>query len=72
MHPNTRGQHANDSQTPKFAFTPHQPAMAPRKNSQSTAAELSLVQLQKCFVNLPSTLVNILLNVDTVGRASWR
>lgn len=45
--------------------------MAPRKNSQSTAAELSLVQLQKCFVNLPSTLVNILLNVDTVGRASW-
>ncbi|KAL1895207.1 Peroxisome biosynthesis protein pex1 [Sporothrix stenoceras] len=39
--------------------------MAPRKNSQSTAAELSLVQLQKCFVNLPSTLVNILLNVDT-------
>lgn len=41
--------------------------MAPRKNSQSTAAELSLVQLQKCFVNLPSTLVNILLNVDTVS-----
>ncbi|ERS95765.1 hypothetical protein HMPREF1624_07840 [Sporothrix schenckii ATCC 58251] len=39
--------------------------MAPRKNSQSTAAELSLVQLQKCFVNLPSSLVNILLNVDT-------
>ncbi|CAK7228423.1 Peroxisome biosynthesis protein pex1 [Sporothrix eucalyptigena] len=39
--------------------------MPPRKNSQSTAAELSLVQLQKCFVNLPSTLVNILLNVDT-------
>lgn len=41
--------------------------MAPRKNSQSTAAELSLVQLQKCFVNLPSNLVNILLNVDTVS-----
>ncbi|EFX00003.1 peroxisome biosynthesis protein, pas1 [Grosmannia clavigera kw1407] len=39
--------------------------MAPRKNTQSTAAELSLVQLQKCFVNLPSSLVNVLMNIDT-------
>ncbi|OAA61713.1 ATPase, AAA-type, core [Niveomyces insectorum RCEF 264] len=37
----------------------------PRKNGQATAAELSLVQLQKCFVNLPSSLVNLLLSVDT-------
>jgi len=40
--------------------------MAPRKNSQSTAAELSLVHLQKCLVNLPSSLVSLLSNVDTV------
>ena len=44
--------------------------MPPRKNSQATVAELSLVQLQKCFVNLPANLVNLLLNVDTVGSGA--
>ncbi|CAK7264883.1 Peroxisome biosynthesis protein pex1 [Sporothrix epigloea] len=39
--------------------------MPPRRNAQATAAELSLVQLRKCFVNLPSALVNVLFNVDT-------
>ena len=45
---------------------PNYSTMPPRKNAQSTVAELSLVQLQKCFVNLPASLVNVLLNVDTV------
>ncbi|CAK7267520.1 Peroxisome biosynthesis protein pex1 [Sporothrix epigloea] len=39
--------------------------MPPRKNAQATAAELSLVPLRKCFVNLPPSLVNTLMNVDT-------
>lgn len=41
--------------------------MAPRKNAQSTAAELSLVHLENCFVNLPPTLVSLLVNVNTVS-----
>lgn len=40
--------------------------MAPRKNAQSTAAELSLVHLKNCLVNLPPTLVSLLVNVNTV------
>jgi peroxin-1 len=40
--------------------------MAPRKNAQSTAAEISLVHLQNCFVNLPSSLASLLANVNTV------
>lgn len=42
--------------------------MPPRKNAQSTAAELSLVHLKSCLVNLPSSLVSLLVNVDTVSR----
>ncbi|KAJ6446233.1 peroxin-1 [Purpureocillium lavendulum] len=39
--------------------------MAPRKNAQSTAAELSLVHLKSCLVNLPPSLVSLLVNVNT-------
>jgi peroxin-1 len=40
--------------------------MAPRKNTQSTVAEISLVHLKNCLVNLPSSLVSLLVNVNTV------
>ncbi|KAG5917516.1 hypothetical protein E4U42_007212 [Claviceps africana] len=39
--------------------------MAPRKNATSAAAELSLVHLKNCLVNLPPSLVSLLLNLDT-------
>ncbi|PHH86875.1 hypothetical protein CDD83_9639 [Cordyceps sp. RAO-2017] len=39
--------------------------MAPRKNSQSTPAELSLAHLKNCLVNLPPALVSLLVNVNT-------
>ncbi|TWU76935.1 Peroxisome biosynthesis protein pex1 [Metarhizium rileyi] len=39
--------------------------MAPRKNAQSVTAELSLVHLKNCLVNLPPTLVSLLLNLNT-------
>lgn len=39
--------------------------MAPRKNAQSTAAEISLVHLKNCLVNLPSSLVSLLVNINT-------
>lgn len=52
---------------PFSALHPLPTVMAPRRNAQSTAAELSLVQLQKCFVNLPSSLVNLLMSIDTVS-----
>ncbi|KAK7226087.1 hypothetical protein V2G26_014090 [Clonostachys chloroleuca] len=39
--------------------------MAPRRSGQSLAAELSLVHLKNCFVNLPPSLVSLLLNVNT-------
>ncbi|KAI0017292.1 P-loop containing nucleoside triphosphate hydrolase protein [Xylariomycetidae sp. FL0641] len=42
--------------------------MAPRKNAQSTAAEVSLVHLKNCLVNLPSSLVNLLVNVNTPAQ----
>lgn len=42
--------------------------MAPRRNAQSTAAELSLVHLKNCLVNLPASLVNLLVNVNTVRQ----
>lgn len=43
-------------------------AMAPRKNAQSAAAELSLVHLKSCLVNLPPSLVSLLVNVNTVRQ----
>ncbi|KAK3989143.1 putative PEX1 peroxisomal biogenesis factor 1 [Cladorrhinum sp. PSN332] len=42
--------------------------MAPRKNAHSTAAEISLVHLQNCFVNLPSSLAALLSNVNTPAQ----
>ncbi|KAG5926572.1 hypothetical protein E4U53_003050 [Claviceps sorghi] len=39
--------------------------MAPRKNAPSAAAELSLVHLKNCLVNLPPSLVTLLHNLDT-------
>ncbi len=41
--------------------------MPPKKNAQSTAAEISLVRLENCLVNLPSSLVSLLVNVNTVS-----
>lgn len=45
-------------------------AMAPRNNGQSTAAELSIVHLKNSLVNLPATLVSLLVNVNTVRTMS--
>lgn len=42
--------------------------MAPRKNAQSTAAEVALVHLKNCLVNLPPTLVSLLVNVNTPAQ----
>ncbi|KAJ2992689.1 hypothetical protein NUW58_g2081 [Xylaria curta] len=42
--------------------------MAPRKNAPSAAAELSLVHLKNCLVNLPASLVNLLDNVNTLAQ----
>ncbi|KAK6864609.1 ATPase [Apiospora arundinis] len=44
--------------------------MAPsqRKNAQSTAAEIALVHLKNCLVNLPSSLVSLLVNVNTPAQ----
>ncbi|KAI9167013.1 Peroxisome biosynthesis protein PAS1 [Paramyrothecium foliicola] len=41
--------------------------MASRKNAQSIPAELSLVHLKSCLVNLPSSLVSLLVNINTVS-----
>ena len=45
--------------------------MAPsqRQNAHSTAAEISLVHLKSCLVNLPSSLVNLLVTINTVSLA---
>lgn len=42
--------------------------MASRKNAQSTAAELSLVHLKNCLVNLPSSLVSLFVNINTPAQ----
>ncbi|KAK4217047.1 P-loop containing nucleoside triphosphate hydrolase protein [Rhypophila decipiens] len=42
--------------------------MAPRRNAQSTAAEISLVHLQNCLVNLPPSLASLLSNVNTPAQ----
>lgn len=42
--------------------------MAPRRgNGQAVAAELSLVHLKSCLVNLPSSLESLLVYTNTVG-----
>ncbi|KAH8676091.1 ATPase protein [Xylariales sp. PMI_506] len=43
-------------------------APAQRKNAQSTAAEISLVHLKNCLVNLPASLVSVLVNVNTPAQ----
>jgi peroxin-1 len=40
--------------------------MAPRKGAHSAPAEISLAHLKNCLVNLPSSLVNLLVNINTV------
>ncbi|KAK3329750.1 P-loop containing nucleoside triphosphate hydrolase protein [Apodospora peruviana] len=42
--------------------------MASRKNAQSAAAEISLVHLQNCLVNLPPSLASLLANVNTPAQ----
>ncbi|KAI1118968.1 P-loop containing nucleoside triphosphate hydrolase protein, partial [Nemania sp. NC0429] len=42
--------------------------MAPRKNAPSSAAEVSLVHLKNCLVNLPASLVNLLVNINTPAQ----
>ncbi|KAI1075729.1 AAA-domain-containing protein [Whalleya microplaca] len=44
--------------------------MAPsqRKNTQSTPAEISLVHLKNCLVNLPTSLVNLLVTINTPAQ----
>ncbi|KAI0155052.1 AAA-domain-containing protein [Xylariaceae sp. FL1272] len=42
--------------------------MAPRKNAPSTAGEISLVHLKNCLVNLPNSLVNALVNINTPAQ----
>lgn len=41
-------------------------AMAPSKKS-STAAEVALVPLKTCLVNLPTSVVSLLVNANAVG-----
>ncbi|KAK2073516.1 hypothetical protein P8C59_007797 [Phyllachora maydis] len=42
--------------------------MAPRRNAASLAAEISLVHLEKCLVNLPPSLVSLLVNANSVAQ----
>lgn len=55
----------SDSQFCSFLFLTVS-EMAPRK---PTPAEISLVHLKNCFVNLPASLVSLLVNIDTVSFA---
>jgi len=45
--------------------------MAPKKN-QATAAEISVVHLQNCLVNLPASLASLLATVNTVSSPAAR
>lgn len=45
--------------------------MASRRNAQSTPAEISLAHLKNCLVNLPASLVSLLVNVNTVSHWSF-
>ncbi|TDZ58347.1 Peroxisome biosynthesis protein PAS1 [Colletotrichum trifolii] len=42
--------------------------MAARRNAQSTPAEISLSHLKNCLVNLPASLVSLLVNVNTPAQ----
>lgn len=43
--------------------------MAPSSKRTLTRAEVALVQLKNCLVNLPRSLVAVLLNSQTVNAA---
>ncbi|OTA69621.1 AAA-domain-containing protein [Hypoxylon sp. EC38] len=43
-------------------------ASAQRKNAPSTTAEISLVHLKNCLVNLPTSLVNLLVTINTPAQ----
>ncbi|KAK2038376.1 ATPase [Colletotrichum somersetense] len=42
--------------------------MTSRRNAQSTQAEISLAHLKNCLVNLPASLVSLLVNVNTPAQ----
>uniref|UniRef100_A0A0D2XCS3 Peroxisomal ATPase PEX1 n=1 Tax=Fusarium oxysporum (strain Fo5176) TaxID=660025 RepID=A0A0D2XCS3_FUSOF len=42
--------------------------MPPRRNAQSVSAEISLSHLKSCLVNLPTSLVSLLVNVNTPAQ----
>ncbi|KAI1828625.1 AAA-domain-containing protein [Xylaria intraflava] len=42
--------------------------MAPRRNALAAAAEISLVHLKNCLVNLPTSLVNLLVDINTPAQ----
>ncbi|KLP04456.1 putative peroxin-1 [Fusarium fujikuroi] len=42
--------------------------MPPRRNAQSVPAEISLSHLKSCLVNLPTSLVSLLVNVNTPAQ----
>jgi hypothetical protein len=59
------------SQTPSFCCLTcnYLLKMAPdsrRRNSQATSAEISIVHLKNCLVNLPSSLCSLLINSNAV------
>ncbi|KAG9243916.1 P-loop containing nucleoside triphosphate hydrolase protein [Calycina marina] len=39
-----------------------------RRNDQATSAEISLVHLKNCLVNLPSSLTSLLVNTNTLAQ----
>jgi hypothetical protein len=45
--------------------------MAPRNNAHSAPAEISLAHLKNCLVNLPSSLVNLLVNINIVSNLPY-
>ncbi|PKS06308.1 hypothetical protein jhhlp_007056 [Lomentospora prolificans] len=42
--------------------------MAPQRNARSTPAEISLVHLKSCLVNLPASLESLLVNLNTPAQ----
>ncbi|KAF5239249.1 hypothetical protein FAUST_5014 [Fusarium austroamericanum] len=42
--------------------------MVPKRNAQSVSAEISLSHLKSCLVNLPTSLVSLLVNVNTPAQ----
>ncbi len=42
-----------------------------KKQSRTTVAEVALIDLKSCLVNLPGTLLNVLVDANTVSFALW-